>query len=152
MFTGYASLPLEQYTCTKQSWMEDYCKQDREVNVVSSEDWMGSSVDPPCFGQSMLSINHTLFETILTYRVICLIYYNHKYLVFIAYNELLEILGKKDKNSVFCSIVLNFLKSKPFWLLSFEWVLCSFSVNEWLSFSPSVTSGWNFSNSNANLA
>ncbi|KAM6240877.1 intermembrane lipid transfer protein VPS13D isoform 4-T4 [Porphyrio hochstetteri] len=47
------SVFIEQYTCTKQSWMEDYCKQDQEVNVISSEDWMGSSVDPPCFGQSL---------------------------------------------------------------------------------------------------
>ncbi|XP_041275721.1 vacuolar protein sorting-associated protein 13D isoform X1 [Onychostruthus taczanowskii] len=47
------SVLIEQYTCTKQSWMEDYCKQDKEVNVISSEDWMGSSVDPPCFGQSL---------------------------------------------------------------------------------------------------
>lgn len=55
-----AYIPLEQYTCTKQSWMEDYCKQDKEVNVISSEDRLGSSVDPPCFGQSMLVINHTI--------------------------------------------------------------------------------------------
>ncbi|XP_059722821.1 intermembrane lipid transfer protein VPS13D isoform X2 [Haemorhous mexicanus] len=47
------SVLIEQYRCTKQSWMEDYCKQDKEVNVISSEDWMGSSVDPPCFGQSL---------------------------------------------------------------------------------------------------
>uniref|UniRef100_A0A8C0UDT2 Vacuolar protein sorting 13 homolog D n=1 Tax=Cyanistes caeruleus TaxID=156563 RepID=A0A8C0UDT2_CYACU len=47
------SVLIEQYTCTKQSWMEDYCKQEKEVNVISSEDWMGSSVDPPCFGQSL---------------------------------------------------------------------------------------------------
>ncbi|NXU96664.1 VP13D protein, partial [Cettia cetti] len=47
------SVLIEQYTCTKQSWMEDYCKQDKGVNVISSEDWMGSSVDPPCFGQSL---------------------------------------------------------------------------------------------------
>ncbi|XP_058711402.1 intermembrane lipid transfer protein VPS13D [Poecile atricapillus] len=46
------SVLIEQYTCTKQSWMEDYCKQEEEVNVISSEDWMGSSVDPPCFGQT----------------------------------------------------------------------------------------------------
>ncbi|XP_067166990.1 intermembrane lipid transfer protein VPS13D isoform X1 [Apteryx mantelli] len=46
------SVFIEQYTSTKQSWMEDYCKQDKEVNVISSEDWMGSSVDPPCFGQT----------------------------------------------------------------------------------------------------
>ncbi|NXG45301.1 VP13D protein, partial [Psilopogon haemacephalus] len=47
------SVFIEQYTCTKQSWIEDYCKQDKEVNVASSEDWMGASGDPPCFGQSL---------------------------------------------------------------------------------------------------
>ncbi|XP_066838355.1 intermembrane lipid transfer protein VPS13D isoform X3 [Anser cygnoides] len=47
------SVFIEQYTSTKQSWMEDYCKQDKEVNVISSEDGMGSSVDSPCFGQSL---------------------------------------------------------------------------------------------------
>lgn len=113
-FTVCAFVPLEQYTCTKQSWMEDYCKQEKEVNVISSEDWMGSSVDPPCFGQSMILINHTLFELVLTYTVTCLMYYKHKYLVFIAYNELLEIFGKKDKNAVFCSILFSSLKPKTF--------------------------------------
>uniref|UniRef100_A0A8C3CX35 Vacuolar protein sorting 13 homolog D n=1 Tax=Cairina moschata TaxID=8855 RepID=A0A8C3CX35_CAIMO len=47
------SVFIEQYTSTKQSWMEDYCKQDKEVNAISSEDCMGSSVDSPCFGQSL---------------------------------------------------------------------------------------------------
>ncbi|XP_064028260.1 intermembrane lipid transfer protein VPS13D isoform X6 [Pogoniulus pusillus] len=47
------SVFIEQYTCTKQSWMEDYCQQDKEVNVVSSEDRMDASGDPPCFGQSL---------------------------------------------------------------------------------------------------
>ncbi|XP_064028258.1 intermembrane lipid transfer protein VPS13D isoform X4 [Pogoniulus pusillus] len=46
------SVFIEQYTCTKQSWMEDYCQQDKEVNVVSSEDRMDASGDPPCFGQT----------------------------------------------------------------------------------------------------
>ncbi|XP_032057126.1 vacuolar protein sorting-associated protein 13D isoform X4 [Aythya fuligula] len=46
------SVFIEQYTSTKQSWMEDYCKQDKEVNAISSEDCMGSSVDSPCFGQT----------------------------------------------------------------------------------------------------
>ncbi|XP_065594227.1 intermembrane lipid transfer protein VPS13D isoform X2 [Cyrtonyx montezumae] len=46
------SVFLEQYASTKQSWMEDYCKQDKEVNAVSSEDWMDSSADSPCFGQT----------------------------------------------------------------------------------------------------
>uniref|UniRef100_A0A8C2SX67 Vacuolar protein sorting 13 homolog D n=1 Tax=Coturnix japonica TaxID=93934 RepID=A0A8C2SX67_COTJA len=47
------SVFLEQYASTKQSWMEDYCKQDKEVNAISSEEWMGSSEDSPCFGQSL---------------------------------------------------------------------------------------------------
>lgn len=46
------SVFLEQYARTKQSWMEDYCKQDKEVNAVSSEEWTGSSEDSPCFGQT----------------------------------------------------------------------------------------------------
>ncbi|XP_042687544.1 vacuolar protein sorting-associated protein 13D isoform X3 [Centrocercus urophasianus] len=46
------SVFLEQYASTKQSWMEDYCKQDKEVNAISSEEWMGSSEDSPCFGQT----------------------------------------------------------------------------------------------------
>lgn len=113
-----AYIPLEQYTCTKQSWMEDYCKQDKEVNVISSEDWLGSSVDPPCFGQSMLVINHTLFETVLSHMVICQMYYKHKYFGFTAYSDLLEMFGqkkkKKDKKAVFCSILFNSFKTKSF--------------------------------------
>ncbi|XP_068514968.1 intermembrane lipid transfer protein VPS13D isoform X3 [Anas acuta] len=46
------SVFIEQYTSTKQSWMEDYCKQDKEVNAISSENCTGSSVDSPCFGQT----------------------------------------------------------------------------------------------------
>jgi len=112
-FTVCACIPLEQYTCTKQSWMEDYCKQDEEVNVISLEDWMGSSVDPPCFGQSMILINHILFQTVLTYRVICLMYCKHKYLVFIAYNELLQIFGKKkDKNAIFLFNCVQFFRNR----------------------------------------
>lgn len=110
-----AYIPLEQYKCTKQSWMEDYCKQDKEVNVISSEDWMGSSVDPPCFGQSMLVINHTLFETDLTHRVICLMYYKHKYFDFTEYSDVLDVFGKKkDKKAVFCSVMFNYFKTKSF--------------------------------------
>lgn len=45
---------LDQYISTKESWMADYCKQDKEVDATTSEDWMGSSVDPPCFGQSKI--------------------------------------------------------------------------------------------------
>lgn len=47
------SVLIDQYVSTKESWMADYCKQDKEVDSTTSEDWMGSSVDPPCFGQSL---------------------------------------------------------------------------------------------------
>ncbi|KAI5139723.1 Vacuolar Protein Sorting-Associated Protein 13D [Manis pentadactyla] len=46
------SVLIDQYISTKESWMADYCKQDKEVDATTSEDWMGSSVDPPCFGQT----------------------------------------------------------------------------------------------------
>ncbi|XP_073089325.1 intermembrane lipid transfer protein VPS13D isoform X8 [Manis javanica] len=47
------SVLIDQYISTKESWMADYCKQDKEVDATTSEDWMGSSVDPPCFGQKV---------------------------------------------------------------------------------------------------
>ncbi|XP_054993601.1 intermembrane lipid transfer protein VPS13D isoform X1 [Sorex araneus] len=47
------SVLIDQYVSTKESWMADYCKQDKEIESATSEDWMGSSVDPPCFGQSL---------------------------------------------------------------------------------------------------
>uniref|UniRef100_A0A452R6S3 UBA domain-containing protein n=1 Tax=Ursus americanus TaxID=9643 RepID=A0A452R6S3_URSAM len=47
------SVLIDQYVSTKESWMADYCKQDKEIDLTTSEDWMGSSVDPPCFGQSL---------------------------------------------------------------------------------------------------
>ncbi|KAG8505608.1 Vacuolar protein sorting-associated protein 13D [Galemys pyrenaicus] len=47
------SVLIDQYVSTKESWMADYCKQDTETDSSVSEDWMGSSVDPPCFGQSL---------------------------------------------------------------------------------------------------
>lgn len=112
--------------------MEDYCKQDKEVNVVSSEDWMGSSVDPPCFGQSMILISHAWFETGLTYTGICLMYYKHKCLVFTAYSELLEINGKKGKNALFWLTAFSSLKTKKlFWLLSWEWELGTAGSASW---------------------
>ncbi|KAM7098121.1 intermembrane lipid transfer protein VPS13D isoform 3-T4 [Molossus nigricans] len=46
------SVLIDQYLSTKESWMADYCKQDKEIDSTTSEDWMGSSVDPPCFGQT----------------------------------------------------------------------------------------------------
>ncbi|ELW68630.1 Vacuolar protein sorting-associated protein 13D [Tupaia chinensis] len=47
------SVLIDQYVSTKESWMADYCKEDKEIESTKSEDWMGSSVDPPCFGQSL---------------------------------------------------------------------------------------------------
>ncbi|KAF6112214.1 vacuolar protein sorting 13-like protein D [Phyllostomus discolor] len=47
------SVLIDQYVSTKESWMADYCKQDKEADSALSEDWMGSSVDPPCFGQKV---------------------------------------------------------------------------------------------------
>ncbi|KAL4666505.1 hypothetical protein H8959_005194, partial [Pygathrix nigripes] len=47
------SVLIDQYVSTKESWMADYCKDDKEIESTKSEDWMGSSVDPPCFGQSL---------------------------------------------------------------------------------------------------
>ncbi|XP_067328891.1 intermembrane lipid transfer protein VPS13D isoform X8 [Anolis sagrei] len=47
------SVLLELYTSTKQSWMEDYCKHENATEETESEEWMGSSVDPPSFGQSL---------------------------------------------------------------------------------------------------
>ncbi|XP_045426588.1 vacuolar protein sorting-associated protein 13D isoform X12 [Pipistrellus kuhlii] len=47
------SVLIDQYVSTKESWMADYCKEDKEVDSTTTEDWMGSSVDPPCFGQSL---------------------------------------------------------------------------------------------------
>ncbi|XP_029801769.1 vacuolar protein sorting-associated protein 13D [Suricata suricatta] len=46
------SVLIDQYVSTKESWLADYCKQDKEIDATTSEDWMGSSVDPPCFGQT----------------------------------------------------------------------------------------------------
>ncbi|XP_073937430.1 intermembrane lipid transfer protein VPS13D isoform X6 [Castor canadensis] len=47
------SVLIDQYVSTKESWMADYCKEEKEIDSAKSEDWMGSSVDPPCFGQSL---------------------------------------------------------------------------------------------------
>lgn len=143
-YTVYAYIPLEQYTCTKQSWMEDYCKQDKEVNVISTEDWMDSSVDPPCFGQSMILINHTSLETVLTYTVISLMYYRDKYLVFVAYNKWLMLFGKRQKSYFLFNCVPS-LKQKNLsvclalsenfaWLLPLPFFPHTFSANEWLPF------------------
>ncbi|XP_069096842.1 intermembrane lipid transfer protein VPS13D isoform X1 [Pleurodeles waltl] len=46
------SVLMEQYVNTKTSWMADYCKQEKELDMPQVEEWMGSSVDPPDLGQS----------------------------------------------------------------------------------------------------
>ncbi|XP_078806203.1 intermembrane lipid transfer protein VPS13D isoform X4 [Oryzias latipes] len=47
------SVLLEQYKTTKSSWMADYCREEEHTpSSSSSPPWMGSSVDPPSFGQS----------------------------------------------------------------------------------------------------
>uniref|UniRef100_A0A3B4CNR3 UBA domain-containing protein n=1 Tax=Pygocentrus nattereri TaxID=42514 RepID=A0A3B4CNR3_PYGNA len=48
------SVLLEQYSTTKTSWLADYCKEDEQSPQSSASlSWMGSSVDPPSFGQSV---------------------------------------------------------------------------------------------------
>ncbi|XP_053546399.1 intermembrane lipid transfer protein VPS13D isoform X2 [Bombina bombina] len=44
------SLLMEQYVSTKESWMADYCKQEKVSDTSATDEWMGSSVDPPCIG------------------------------------------------------------------------------------------------------
>uniref|UniRef100_A0A3Q2P469 Vacuolar protein sorting 13 homolog D n=1 Tax=Fundulus heteroclitus TaxID=8078 RepID=A0A3Q2P469_FUNHE len=47
------SVLLDQYNTTKTSWIADYCKTDRQTPTSSPPlPWLGSSVDPPGFGQS----------------------------------------------------------------------------------------------------
>ncbi|XP_041858896.1 vacuolar protein sorting-associated protein 13D isoform X3 [Melanotaenia boesemani] len=47
------SVLLEQYKTTKSSWMADYCKEEEQSPKSSPPlPWIGSSVDPPSFGQS----------------------------------------------------------------------------------------------------
>uniref|UniRef100_A0A3B4T2L0 Vacuolar protein sorting 13 homolog D n=1 Tax=Seriola dumerili TaxID=41447 RepID=A0A3B4T2L0_SERDU len=46
-------LVFKQYNTTKSSWMADYCNEEEESPLSSPPiSWMGSSVDPPSFGQS----------------------------------------------------------------------------------------------------
>uniref|UniRef100_A0A3B3DNX5 Vacuolar protein sorting 13 homolog D n=1 Tax=Oryzias melastigma TaxID=30732 RepID=A0A3B3DNX5_ORYME len=50
-----SSVLLEQYKTTKSSWMADYCREEEHTpSSSSSPPWMGSSVEPPSFGQSEL--------------------------------------------------------------------------------------------------
>uniref|UniRef100_A0A8C9YYD0 Vacuolar protein sorting 13 homolog D n=1 Tax=Sander lucioperca TaxID=283035 RepID=A0A8C9YYD0_SANLU len=47
------SVLLEQYNTTKSSWIADYCNKEGQTPLSSPPlPWMGSSVDPPSFGQS----------------------------------------------------------------------------------------------------
>ncbi|XP_024125798.1 vacuolar protein sorting-associated protein 13D isoform X2 [Oryzias melastigma] len=48
-----SSVLLEQYKTTKSSWMADYCREEEHTpSSSSSPPWMGSSVEPPSFGQN----------------------------------------------------------------------------------------------------
>ncbi|TRY87039.1 hypothetical protein DNTS_009138 [Danionella cerebrum] len=62
------SVLLEQYSTTKTSWLADYCKEDEQSPQSSAaQSWMGSSVDPPSFGQSLpLAYLRTRSSTSLT--------------------------------------------------------------------------------------
>lgn len=62
MSLGFA---VDQYVSTKESWMADYCKEDEQAEAAKSEDWMGSSVDPPCFGQSKIFLCRCVLESLL---------------------------------------------------------------------------------------
>uniref|UniRef100_A0A8C6VUL5 Vacuolar protein sorting 13 homolog D n=1 Tax=Nothobranchius furzeri TaxID=105023 RepID=A0A8C6VUL5_NOTFU len=56
---------LEQYTTTKRSWMADYWVEDRqELKTSPTLPWIGSSVDPPSFGQSEFLTTQTESETL----------------------------------------------------------------------------------------
>ncbi|KAM7412373.1 hypothetical protein PAMA_022044 [Pampus argenteus] len=48
------SVLLEQYNTTKSSWMADYCNEEEQTTQSSTPlPWVGSSVDPPSFGQNV---------------------------------------------------------------------------------------------------
>ncbi|XP_060794237.1 intermembrane lipid transfer protein VPS13D isoform X2 [Neoarius graeffei] len=52
------SVLLDQYSTTKTSWLADYCKEDEQSPQSSaSVSWMGSSVDPPTFGQTDMKLS-----------------------------------------------------------------------------------------------
>uniref|UniRef100_A0A672L9C3 Vacuolar protein sorting 13 homolog D n=1 Tax=Sinocyclocheilus grahami TaxID=75366 RepID=A0A672L9C3_SINGR len=52
------SVLLEQYSTTKTSWLADYCKEDEQSPQSSAAlSWMGSSVDPPSFGQTDMKLS-----------------------------------------------------------------------------------------------
>lgn len=68
----YPVLP-EQYNTTKSSWMADYCNEEEQTPQSSPPpSWMGSSVDPPSFGQSefwLHTLSQTCFELMATYDI-----------------------------------------------------------------------------------
>ncbi|XP_028848635.1 vacuolar protein sorting-associated protein 13D isoform X2 [Denticeps clupeoides] len=52
------SVLLEQYSTTKTSWLADYCREDESPAQSSAAlSWMGSSVDPPSFGQTDVKLS-----------------------------------------------------------------------------------------------
>ncbi|XP_027135435.1 vacuolar protein sorting-associated protein 13D isoform X3 [Larimichthys crocea] len=52
------SVLLEQYNTTKTSWIADYCKEEEHTPQSSPPlPWMGSSVDPPSFGQTDVKLS-----------------------------------------------------------------------------------------------
>lgn len=53
------SVLLEQYNTTKSSWIADYCNKEEPQTPQSSPPlpWMGSSVDPPSFGQTEVKLS-----------------------------------------------------------------------------------------------
>uniref|UniRef100_A0A3Q2P4M1 Vacuolar protein sorting 13 homolog D n=1 Tax=Fundulus heteroclitus TaxID=8078 RepID=A0A3Q2P4M1_FUNHE len=58
---------LLQYNTTKTSWIADYCKTDRQTPTSSPPlPWLGSSVDPPGFGQAPLAHLRTRSTASLT--------------------------------------------------------------------------------------
>ncbi|XP_017292232.1 vacuolar protein sorting-associated protein 13D isoform X2 [Kryptolebias marmoratus] len=51
------SVLLEQYNTTKSSWIADYCKDDKQSPKSPTLPWIGSSVDPPSFGQKDVKLS-----------------------------------------------------------------------------------------------
>uniref|UniRef100_A0A8C9YYQ3 Vacuolar protein sorting 13 homolog D n=1 Tax=Sander lucioperca TaxID=283035 RepID=A0A8C9YYQ3_SANLU len=52
------SVLLEQYNTTKSSWIADYCNKEGQTPLSSPPlPWMGSSVDPPSFGQTDVKLS-----------------------------------------------------------------------------------------------
>ncbi|XP_035500343.2 vacuolar protein sorting-associated protein 13D isoform X1 [Scophthalmus maximus] len=52
------SVLLEQYNTTKSSWIADYCsEEEHSPKALPPMPWMGSSVDPPSFGQTDVKLS-----------------------------------------------------------------------------------------------